>query len=82
MLMRFVDNGVGMKPETLEHLFVAFFSTKIGRGGTGLGMAIVQNLVSKAMGGRITAASTLGQGTRFELVLPQVLPLQPVDQML
>ena len=76
VLMHFTDNGVGMTPEHVDQLFVAFFSTKIGRGGTGLGMAIVQNLVSKAMGGRITVASTPGQGTRFELALPQVLTTQ------
>jgi signal transduction histidine kinase len=67
------DNGVGMPAELLEKLFEPFFSTKIGKGGTGLGMAIVQNLVTKALGGRIKVASELGQGTRFEIVLPKVM---------
>ena len=62
VLLRFADNGVGMSAELLEKLFVPFFSTKIGKGGTGLGMAIVQNLVAKTLGGRITVASTLGAG--------------------
>lgn len=74
----FIDNGVGMAPDHLAKLFVPFFSTKIGRGGTGLGMAIVQNLVGKTLGGRITVASTLGEGTRFDMVLPCVLPEQRV----
>nr|WP_295784738.1 hybrid sensor histidine kinase/response regulator [Rhodoferax sp.] len=70
----FIDNGVGMAPEHLAKLFEPFFSTKIGKGGTGLGMAIVRNLVSKTLGGRITVASTLDEGTRFDIVLPRVLP--------
>jgi signal transduction histidine kinase len=68
------DNGSGMAPESLAKLFDPFFSTKIGKGGTGLGMAIVQNLVTKALGGRISVASTFGQGTQFDIVLPMVLP--------
>lgn len=72
--LAFVDNGVGMAPEHLAKLFVPFFSTKIGNGGTGLGMAIVRNLVGKTLGGRITVSSVLGEGTRFDLVMPRVLP--------
>lgn len=68
------DNGVGMPAELLDKLFEPFFSTKIGKGGTGLGMAIVQNLVTKALGGRIKVVSTAGKGTRFEIVLPKAMP--------
>lgn len=66
------DNGIGMAPELLGKVFDPFFSTKIGKGGTGLGMAIVQNLVTKALGGRISMTSTVGQGTQVEMVLPLV----------
>lgn len=69
------DNGVGMDGDQLNKLFLPFFSTKIGHGGTGLGMAIVNNLVTKTLRGRITVASTVGQGTRFDLLLPRVLPM-------
>ncbi len=74
--LSFVDNGAGMSAEQLAHLFEAFFSTKIGQGGTGLGMAIVENLVTKSLGGSITVQSTPGQGSRFDVVLPLVLPSQ------
>jgi signal transduction histidine kinase len=67
------DNGIGMTPELLGKVFDPFFSTKIGKGGTGLGMAIVQNLVTKALGGRIAMTSAVGQGTQIEMVLPLVL---------
>ncbi len=68
------DNGTGIPPENLEKLFLPFFTTKIGKGGTGLGMAIVQNLVTKTLGGRITVESSMGHGTRFDIYLPRVIP--------
>jgi signal transduction histidine kinase len=71
------DNGAGIAPEDLARLFQPFFSTKIGRGGTGLGMAIVQDLVTKSLGGAISVQSELGQGSCFEIVLPIVLAGQP-----
>lgn len=73
--IRVADNGVGIPPDHLERIFQSFFSTKIGQGGTGLGMAIVQNLVTKTLGGRITVASTVGQGTCFDIRLPRELPI-------
>lgn len=72
--MRFADNGVGMPPDQLDKLFEPFFSTKIGKGGTGLGMAIVKNLVHKTLCGRVVAQSTPGHGTCFTVQIPRVLP--------
>jgi signal transduction histidine kinase len=69
--LHFADNGVGIPAEHLEKLFQPFFSTKIGKGGTGLGMAIVNNLVTKALGGRVTVTSTPGQGAEFQVELPK-----------
>jgi signal transduction histidine kinase len=69
----FADNGVGMSKEDLERLMEPFFSTKIGRGGTGLGMSIVDNLVCKTMGGTIEVNSTVGVGTSFLISLPCIL---------
>jgi signal transduction histidine kinase len=71
--LAFIDNGVGMESEHLAKLFEPFFSTKIGKGGTGLGMAIVRNLVQKTLGGHVTVASTVGEGTRVDVELPRVL---------
>lgn len=67
------DNGIGMSPEFLEHLFDPYTRetvfTKRSRTGTGLGMPIVKNLVHQ-MGGEISVESKLGQGSRFTITLP------------
>lgn len=74
VMLAVADNGVGMAPELLAQMFQPFFSTKIGRGGTGLGMTIVDNLVCKVLGGTLEVTSTVGQGSRFTLRLPLVAP--------
>lgn len=74
VLLRVADNGVGIADSVLQHLFEPFFSTKIGRGGTGLGMSIVDSIVRKALGGAITVQSVPGQGTVFDITLPLCLP--------
>lgn len=66
------DNGCGMTQEHVDRLFQPFFSTKIGRGGTGLGMAIVNNLVTKNLAGTISVVSAVGQGTRYDIRIPVV----------
>lgn len=70
----FCDNGVGIPEENLAKLFEPYFSTKIGKGGTGLGMAIVKNLVTKNLGGTITVQSSLGKGSSFNISLPLHMP--------
>ncbi len=79
VLLSFSDNGAGIAPDHLALLFQPFFSTKIGRGGTGLGMAIVKNLVTKSLGGSIEVQSVIHQGTRVLVRLPLVLPQAPAE---
>jgi len=64
------DTGVGMTTETRARMFDTFFSTK-GTQGRGLGMAIVNQIVTMA-GGFIQVDSALGQGTRVRLYLPRI----------
>lgn len=63
------DNGVGMTPENLARLFNRYFTTKGDAGGTGLGLLIAKETISRH-GGRIDAASIQGVGTRFAIELP------------
>ena len=65
------DTGSGIPPEQLSRIYDPFFTTKeIGK-GTGLGLSITYGIVQEH-GGTINCESTIGQGTRFTLVLPMV----------
>jgi len=68
------DDGVGIAPEVLPRIFDLFFTTRLGQGGSGLGLHIVYANVTALLGGRIEVASTPGQGTRFTLTLPHDAP--------
>ena len=67
----FRDFGTGMDKETQAKIFDPFFTTKRANGGTGLGMHIVFNLVTQRLGGQINCMSAPGEGTEFEIILPQ-----------
>lgn len=63
------DNGIGIDPENLQHIFKPFWSTRKQNGGTGLGMAMVQRIV-RWHNGMVEVSSTLGQGTTIKVSLP------------
>lgn len=74
LLLRFDDDGAGIPPERLAHIFEPFYTTRRGQGCTGLGLHIVYNLVTEKLGGRIRVDSTPGQGTQFTVELPLQAP--------
>jgi len=59
------DNGKGMPPEIKERVFDRLFTTKSVGKGTGLGMAIAQQIIVDNHNGTITVDSTVGEGTEF-----------------
>jgi len=67
--LRVDDTGCGIPPERLEKIFEPFFSTKERGGGTGLGMAIVEDIV-RAHGAAIEIESAEGRGTTVWLRWP------------
>lgn len=68
------DQGEGIRPEVMEHLFEPFFTTRSAQTGTntgtGLGLAVVHGVVAE-FGGAIDVQSQPGQGARFTLYLPE-----------
>jgi signal transduction histidine kinase len=64
------DTGVGMDEQTRLNAFKPFFTTK-GDRGTGLGLVIVDQIVSRA-GGRVKIDSEVGRGTTLQIYLPRI----------
>lgn len=65
------DNGVGIAPEDIPHIFEPFFSAKQKASGIGLGLAIVHGIVQSHKG-KIDVVSELGKGTSITVILPVV----------
>ncbi len=74
------DDGIGMSPAVVHRVFDPFFTTNLGRGGTGLGLFITHNSVTNVLGGTISVESTLGEGSCFELRLPLIAPLEEATE--
>ena len=67
--LQFSDNCGGISPDDLDKIFEPFFTTKPPGLGTGLGLCIVQDIITRA-GGGIRVESKFGQGTSFYVTLP------------
>jgi PAS domain S-box-containing protein len=67
--LRFADNCGGIAPENLGKIFELFFTTKPAGEGTGLGLCIVEHVVSRA-GGKVRVESKAGKGSTFFVTLP------------
>jgi len=77
-----IDNGIGIPPEELPHIFTKFFGTfdtshhssgeyEFGRRGIGLGLSVVRKFV-EMHGGKVDVESKVGQGSKFTISLPTV----------
>ncbi len=83
ILIRMVDNGLGIAPETLSRIFDPFFTTKNVGKGTGMGLAISYQIVTEKHRGKLWCQSTRNQGTEFLIELPirqHVIPPVSVPQ--
>jgi len=71
-IIEVIDNGVGIPPNLMNHMFELFHSTK-GNRGTGLGLAVAKKIVDEH-DGSISLKSALGEGTTFTIRLPVYSP--------
>lgn len=70
LTLKYSDDGKGMEPEILKRIFEPFFTTARSKGGSGLGLSIVYNLVTQTLGGTIYCASEPGKGATFTVTMP------------
>lgn len=71
------DDGAGIPEANIARVFDPFFTTRLGQGGSGLGLHVVYNQVTSALRGDVQVESTPGCGARFTLRVPRVAPLEP-----
>ncbi len=72
VLLQFSDNGIGISPEDLQHIFTPFYrgKNKTFVSGNGIGLALVQRII-QLHGGAIHVSSDVDKGTVFSIGLPQ-----------
>jgi signal transduction histidine kinase len=73
-LVEVSDDGNGIAQESQRRIFDPFYTTRLGKGGSGLGLHIVHNLVIKVLGGTIAVDSEPGRGTTMRIRIPLRAP--------
>ncbi|WP_374385012.1 PAS domain S-box protein [Dongia sp.] len=71
------DNGAGIPASALGRIFDPFFTSRLGHGGSGLGLHIVHNIIVEMLAGSIDVSSQPSQGTIFTITIPVVTPNAP-----
>ncbi len=66
------DNGAGISAEIIKRVFEPFYTTKMGQGGSGLGLNIVYNLVMSKLEGQVTCDALNGDGAQFTFTLANI----------
>lgn len=64
------DNGRGIRPEHMDVIFNPFFTTRLGQGGSGLGLNIAHNMTENILKGHISVTSAPDKGATFSLDIP------------
>ncbi|MCK6263767.1 ATP-binding protein [Vibrio sp. ZSDE26] len=73
IVLIYKDNGSGVEASLHHKIFEPFFTSKRGKGGSGLGLNLVFNLIKQKLCGQLKFESELGQGVTFTLTLPRTL---------
>ncbi len=80
IILTYSDDGCGIPVEDRSKIFDPFFTTARDRGGSGLGLHIVHNLVTQTLQGKLQLSSPKGCGTTFILTLPLTLKENGIKQ--
>lgn len=70
LIFEYRDDGKGISVENLSKIFDPFFTTNRGKGGSGLGLHIIYNLVTQKLNGTIRCESKVGVSTSFIVTIP------------
>jgi len=75
VVLDYADDGVGMSDEVRRHAFDPFYTTRLGQGGSGLGLYLVHNLATSMLGGSVALLDADGlPGVRFRLTMARQVP--------
>lgn len=72
LIITYYDDGNGIPENIIDRIFDPFFTTNRIKGGNGLGLSVVHNLVTLVLKGTIVCESKLNEGTKFTLTLPKL----------
>ena len=75
LCLKISDDGIGIPAGVIGRIFDPFFTSKLGRGGSGLGLHIVHNIITGILAGTVNVASKEGCGTTFTMTLPRISPM-------
>jgi signal transduction histidine kinase len=70
--IRITDNGIGISQKNMDKIFQPFFTTKPTGQGTGLGLSLAYDIVTKGHGGELKVETKEGEGSEFTVQLPVV----------
>ncbi len=79
LALYYSDNGRGLNDEEQKKLFEPFFTTRRGNGGSGLGMSIVFNIVSRQLEGRIALIPSNESGFHIKITIPLEAKDKPIE---
>jgi signal transduction histidine kinase len=81
VFLEYRDNGRGIDRDLAEKVFDPFYTTKMGQGGTGLGLFLVQNIIRGVFNGDIRVESAVGEGVLFSFDFPAEPPEKPRENL-
>lgn len=76
IVFEYTDNGCGVASELHHKIFEPFYTSKRGKGGSGLGLNLVFNLVKQKLKGELSFHSEMGEGIKMIITVPQTLPYE------